>query len=159
MERKPEQEAVLGPEQGVEPRRRPGEPLEVGGVAEIEERSELDFPVDSFDLIVSSITIHHLKHHQKELLFKKAFSWLSNAGVFTYSDQFGGETKEIYDNHMNLWHQFVLNSGCTEDEWHSGQYQRNHSERKERFFPKGRLIDPVVQTIFTQIAEIFPQGA
>jgi len=79
--------------------------------------NELDFSADSFDLIVSSITIHHLKHHEKELLFRKAFSWLTNEGVFTYSDQFAGVTKEIYDNHINLWHQFVLNSGCIEDEW------------------------------------------
>lgn len=79
--------------------------------------NDLNFPADSFDLVVSSITIHHLKHHKKELLFRKAFGWLTNGGVFTYSDQFAGVTKEIYDNHMNLWHQFVLNSGCTEDEW------------------------------------------
>ncbi|MCP4608000.1 MAG: class I SAM-dependent methyltransferase [Planctomycetes bacterium] len=79
--------------------------------------NELDFPADSFDLIVSSITIHHLKSHEKERLFKKAFSWLNNKGVFTYGDQFAGATKEIYDNHMKLWHQFALNSGCTEDQW------------------------------------------
>jgi tRNA (cmo5U34)-methyltransferase len=79
--------------------------------------NDLDFSADSFDLIVSSITIHHLQDHEKELLFGKAFNWLTNEGVFTYADQFAGATKEIYDNHMNLWHQFVLNSGCEEDEW------------------------------------------
>jgi len=79
--------------------------------------NELDFSADSFDLIVSSITIHHLKHHQKERLFNKAFSWLTNEGVFNYGDQFAGATKEIYDNHMKLWYQFAVNLGCTEDEW------------------------------------------
>ena len=79
--------------------------------------NELSFAANSFDLIISSFTIHHLKHHEKELLFKKAFSWLTNEGVFTYVDQFAGVTKEIYDSHIKLWHQDALNSGCTEDEW------------------------------------------
>lgn len=79
--------------------------------------NELNFPANSFDLVISSFTIHHLKDSQKQLLFEKVFTWLTNEGVSTYVDQFAGVTKEIYDSHIKLWHEDALNSGCTEDEW------------------------------------------
>ncbi|MHC4780014.1 MAG: class I SAM-dependent methyltransferase [Planctomycetota bacterium] len=54
---------------------------------------DLDFAPGSFDLVTSSIAIHHLPDPGKRILFDRCFRWLSRDGVLAYSDQFSSVTR------------------------------------------------------------------
>ncbi len=72
---------------------------------------------DTIDLIVSSISIHHLTNREKEKLFYATISWLKPKGILTFADQFRGETDYIYQKHMAKWKEFALGNGISKEEW------------------------------------------
>lgn len=78
---------------------------------------DLAFDPNSFDLIISSIAIHHLDDLNKQILFKKLYSFLAPNGVFTYLDQCRGTTSEIYQKHMESWKVEAFKLGSTEENW------------------------------------------
>jgi tRNA (cmo5U34)-methyltransferase len=43
-----------------------------------------------FDIVVSSLSIHHLEHHDKRLLYEKVYQHLNSGGVFINADQVMG---------------------------------------------------------------------
>lgn len=77
----------------------------------------LKFANDSFDLVVSSISIHHLQDAEKLQLFQEIESWLLPGGIFTFCDQFAGETDELYAKHIDHWKKESLSLGATNEEW------------------------------------------
>jgi tRNA (cmo5U34)-methyltransferase len=88
---------------------------------------DLRFPDGSFDLVVSSIAIHHLADAEKADLFKRVHRWLSPGGVFTYSDQFAGATDDLYAKHMAKWQECSKDLGASDEEWNAWmQHQRAH---------------------------------
>ena len=62
----------------------------------------LDFKENSFDLIISSISIHHLYNKEKEDFFRKLFHWQTPKGILTFCDQFKAETDYLYAKHIEL---------------------------------------------------------
>jgi tRNA (cmo5U34)-methyltransferase len=78
---------------------------------------DLDFPQGSFDLTMSSIAIHHLEDRDKEELFARTARWLTPGGVFTFCDQFRGETDSLYERHLEAWRAFAFTQGASDDEW------------------------------------------
>lgn len=58
-----------------------------------------------FDVVVSSLSIHHLKHQDKRFLYEKVYQHLNHGGVFINADQVMGpypaNEKEYYRNWMN----------------------------------------------------------
>jgi tRNA (cmo5U34)-methyltransferase len=82
-----------------------------------EDFRNLDFAPGSFDLIVSSISLHHLTHPEKADLFAKAYGWLDTSGVFTYSDQFAGATADLYAKQMSDWKERSRQLGASDEEW------------------------------------------
>jgi tRNA (cmo5U34)-methyltransferase len=82
-----------------------------------EDFSKLTFPEGSFDLVVSSISIHHLADFAKKRLFQHVHGWLASGGFLTFSDQFRGETEELYRKHMELWRSHASENNVTEEEW------------------------------------------
>lgn len=78
---------------------------------------ELDFGDGSFDLILSTIALHHLTGEEKQDLFQSCHRWLTPQGVLSYSDQFAGDTPELYEQHMSEWKRASTAIGATEEEW------------------------------------------
>lgn len=78
---------------------------------------DMSFPAGSFDLIISSISIHHLEDADKEVLFQKLYTFLKSGGVFTFSDQCKGITEEIYLKEQMGWKSEAFESGASENDW------------------------------------------
>lgn len=92
---------------------------------------ELDFPDDSFDLVLSSISIHHLNHEQKGRLFAKTRRWLTAGGVLTFSDQMRGQSPTVQVRHINQWRIWSREAGADEAEWNrwmEHQVEHDHHE-------------------------------
>ncbi len=77
----------------------------------------IDFPDNTFDLVVSTISIHHLKDTDKEILFQKLYRYQTSIGVLSFCDQFSGENDFIYQKHMERWKEFAFEQGASSDEW------------------------------------------
>ena len=77
----------------------------------------LDILRESVNLIISSISIHHLTNRDKEKLFYASYSWLKPKGILTFSDQFRGETDFLYQKHMSRWKEFAQENGVSAEAW------------------------------------------
>jgi tRNA (cmo5U34)-methyltransferase len=89
--------------------------------------AKLSYAQGSFDLVMSSIAIHHLKDAEKKRLFANIFQWLVFGGVFSWSDQFRGKTSELYQKHIEVWKKHAFQSGTSEQEWETWlEHQRLH---------------------------------
>ncbi|RIX60421.1 class I SAM-dependent methyltransferase [Paenibacillus nanensis] len=74
------------------------------------------YPFDEpFDAIVSSLSIHHLPHPQKQALFKSIRGWLKPGGRFINADQAAGATELFDQTYRQLWLRDCAASGLNED--------------------------------------------
>lgn len=88
---------------------------------------DLVFEEASFDLVYSSIAIHHLINDDKKTLFVNVYKWLRSDGVFIYADQTRGATDEIYKKHMALWEKASTELGANKEEWDEWmEHQKSH---------------------------------
>ncbi len=60
-----------------------------------------------FDLVISSLSIHHLTHENKRTLFKSIHRILRSGGLFINIDQIRGETPALAEIYWNHWLQQV----------------------------------------------------
>lgn len=79
--------------------------------------SQLDFADESFDLVISSIAIHHIQDPEKVALYRKVYRLLRPGGVFVFADQTRGITGEIYQKHISRWKEEAFKLGSTEADW------------------------------------------
>jgi tRNA (cmo5U34)-methyltransferase len=92
---------------------------------------KLDCETATFDLIVSSISIHHLTSTEKIELFNRLHAWLKPHGVFAYADQFRGATEDLYSCHIKNWKEQSIAAGASEDEfemWMAHQREHDHHD-------------------------------
>jgi tRNA (cmo5U34)-methyltransferase len=81
----------------------------------IKEYRELQ-AADTYDLVISSLSIHHLTHEDKRALFHQIYGALKDGGAFVHVDQVKGETTYLQDLYWDLWLQKVRESGAPEEQ-------------------------------------------
>jgi tRNA (cmo5U34)-methyltransferase len=68
-----------------------------------------------FDLVISSLSIHHLSDEEKKRLCQQVYAALRKDGAFVNVDQIKGETDYLQDLYWNLWLQHVRASDAPEE--------------------------------------------
>ena len=69
--------------------------------------------LNDFDLVISSLSIHHLSDEDKQRLFSKIFLMLKRGGVFINIDQVKGETEAVREMYWTHWLEQVNRSGAS----------------------------------------------
>lgn len=70
----------------------------------------------TYDIVISSLSIHHLSGAEKKKLYATVFSILNEGGVFINADQVLGHTPFIDSIYKNDWSRKIEKSGLTEEE-------------------------------------------
>lgn len=69
-----------------------------------------------YDLIISSLSIHHLTAVEKKKLYAKVYTLLQDEGIFINADQVLGATLQLDDLYKKDWKEKVESSGLSEKE-------------------------------------------
>ena len=101
-----------------------------GLVCDRKDFGAVEYSQGSFDLVVSSIAIHHLDSRGKQSLFRRIHEWLTEDGVLCFADQCAGATEELNARHMKNWKQLSVNAGSSDSEWemwmqHQAEYDHH----------------------------------
>ncbi len=70
----------------------------------------------TFDCIISALSIHHLPAAGKQALYKKCYTWLKPGGVFINADQVSGASREMDRMYAVLRDENLVREGFTEEE-------------------------------------------
>jgi len=89
---------------------------------------ELPTRAGHYDLVVSSIAIHHLPDPDKAELFKHIYQQLKHGGLCAYSDQFGGSTPDLYAKHMQRWEEWARQQEVPQEEWDTWMEHQRESD-------------------------------
>ena len=88
---------------------------------------EISFEPNCFDLIVSSIAIHHVNDNAKVNLYRKVYEILKPGGIFEFADQTYGATEKIYQTHLERWKKATFELGSTPENWDMWmEHQKQH---------------------------------
>jgi len=84
-----------------------------------------------YDLVVSALSIHHLKDEEKKELYKNSYSMLKQNGIFINADLVSGETPFIENLNKVTWKRYIENSGLPEEEILAG-YERMKFDKESK---------------------------
>lgn len=83
---------------------------------------------NKFDIIVSSLSIHHLTDMEKKNLYNQIYHSLNDGGIFVNADQVYGHTAFLEKLYKDDWKNKIENSGLTEEEIYSA-YERTKLDK------------------------------
>ncbi|WP_088186658.1 class I SAM-dependent methyltransferase [Desulfosporosinus sp. FKA] len=78
-----------------------------------------------YDVVISSLSIHHLSGDEKKQLYQNIYSSLNQDGVFINADQVLGETHFMESLYKNDWKNKVESSGLSKEEIQSAYERAN----------------------------------
>ena len=84
---------------------------------------------DAFELVISSLSIHHLEDADKRKLFGRMRRALTERGMFINVDQIKGETEALQQLYWSTWLAKVRASGAEEERIQSAIRRRRRYDR------------------------------
>jgi tRNA (cmo5U34)-methyltransferase len=84
----------------------------------------------SFDLVISSLSIHHLADEEKKELCGRIFAALRDGGIFINIDLIKGPTPALEEFYCNNWYDKMRRTGASEDEIQAGLERRHAFDRE-----------------------------
>lgn len=117
-------------------------------VAYVEARFEaLDLPPGSFDLVVSSISLHHVE--DKAALYRRIRGLMPAGGHFCFADQIRGEPESNHRVNWDRWLDFCREPGhCTQEEIES---LLDHAAAHDHYVPLSEHIALLSASGFAEI--------
>ncbi len=85
--------------------------------------------VEAFELVISSLSIHHLEHAQKRQLFRQIWRALVSGGIFLNVDQIRGETEALEQLYWSDWLEKVRRAGAPEERIQESVERRKQYDR------------------------------
>src|ERR1700730_16125372 len=128
--------------------------LEDAGLRQLNEPSylsvrfeELELPEGSLDLVVSSISLHHVA--DKASLYRRIRAVLRAGGRFCFADQIRGEPESNHRVNWDRWLEFCREPGnCTREEIES---LLDHAAAHDHYVPLSEHIALLSASGFTEI--------
>jgi tRNA (cmo5U34)-methyltransferase len=84
---------------------------------------------ETFDMVISSLSIHHLEDDDKQALFRRVYEVLKNGGIFINIDLIRGPTPSLEEFYWNNWLEKIRTAGAPEDEIQAGIERRQAFDR------------------------------
>lgn len=80
-----------------------------------------------FDMVISSVALHHLNDQEKPVLYARMFEWLKPGGLFRCADETLNVPRAIQDENMARWEVWARQNGAQDQDitlWteHAAQY-------------------------------------
>lgn len=98
---------------------------------------EVSFEPGQFDLVISSIAMHHVPDPQKEPLIRRIGEWLAPGGFFVLGDQVRGANQRLYQADVTYYEAYAREHGALEDDilaW------REHRESVDHYATVAELM-------------------
>ncbi len=94
-----------------------------------------------FDLVISSLSIHHLADDEKRELCRRVFGVLREGGVFINIDQIKGPTPALQELYWKAWLDKARRAGAPEDEIRGGVERRLAFDREATLADQLRWLE------------------
>lgn len=79
-----------------------------------------------FHVIASALSIHHLEHDEKRVLFRRILHSLTPGGVFVNADDVLAPSQRLHAEYMAEWERQVRLNGVTDEQLTAAQDRQKH---------------------------------
>ncbi|WP_392531079.1 class I SAM-dependent methyltransferase [Nostoc sp. C117] len=76
---------------------------------------------DSYDVVISALSIHHLSDFDKEVLYQRIYDVLKPGGIFVNADQVIGKTPDLEQLYRQRWVDSVRAKNISEEDFKAAQ--------------------------------------
>ena len=109
---------------------------------------ELNFPAGQFDLVISSMALHHLRDSEKPEMYARIFNWLKPEGLFRCVDETLSLPKQAQEKNIREWEVWARRMGATTEDV---QLWAEHAEQHDHYAPLGMHFQWLQTAGFTEV--------